>query len=168
MKTNIFSIMVFSVCIIISGCTKDETKTQPIDGKLISHTDCKIFLSKSTDTGNDESCVEYSFDETNNSLILKHINTGFNCCPDGLYCEIEFTNDTIFIKESENAALCNCLCLFDMNSEITGIGSGQYYLKFIEPYCGSQDKLEFTVDLKQNPSGSYCVERTQYPWGISK
>ncbi|MCK7468520.1 MAG: hypothetical protein MZU91_10765 [Desulfosudis oleivorans] len=26
--------------------------------------------------------------------------------------------------------------------------------------------LEFLVDLRQASSGSYCVERTRYPWGI--
>jgi hypothetical protein len=53
-----------------------------------------------------------------------------------------------------------------MDIEITGIKAGEYFVKFIEPYCGDQKKLEFLIDLHQNSSGEYCVERDQYPWGI--
>lgn len=167
MKTK-FMLLLLSFFILFIGCDKDvkEPNNQLPEGKLIKHSDCKSFYQKSINHGNNESCVEYSFLAGEKKLILKHINTGFNCCPGDLGCIVQFDMDTIVIQEFELEALCNCECLFDMDIEITGIEASQYYVKFVEPYCGDQEKLEFIIDLLQNPTGEYCVERNQYPWGI--
>jgi hypothetical protein len=147
-----------------SGCKKEQTI---ISGKVVNHSGCKSFKSVNNDPDT-LSCVDYSFSASEHKLILKHINAGFNCCPGELSCEVTFNNDTIVIQEFEEAADCDCNCLFDLDIEITGIEAERYYLKFIEPYCGNQEKLFFEIDLKNQPDDSHCVFRDQYPWGIFK
>jgi hypothetical protein len=55
--------------------------------------------------------------------------------------------------------------LFDLDIEVNGIESKEYFVKIIEPYSGEQDKLYFGIDLGANINGSYCVTRNSYPWG---
>jgi hypothetical protein len=42
----------------------------------------------------------------------------------------------------------------------------KYQIKFIEPYCSDQEKIEFGVDLAVQTEGVFCVARNRYPWGI--
>jgi hypothetical protein len=100
-------------------------------------------------------------------LTVKHINAGFNCCPDSLYCKVDLEGDTILIQELENSTLCHCNCLYDLVIEIKGIDLKKYHVKFIEPYVADQNKLLFEIDLTEDSTGSYCVTRQQYPWGIN-
>jgi hypothetical protein len=162
-------ILVIAV-LFVAGCEKNDNNNSLIlTGKMTGSSDCK-FNSKSTsevlNTPDTLSCVEYSFDSENKVLTLKHINTAFNCCPDSLYCNIEFVGDTILIREHEKAATCRCNCLYDLNYEIKGVESKSYIIKFVEPYAGDQDKLLFEIHLTDTSTGSCCVERTQYPWGM--
>ncbi len=112
-----------------------------------------------------QSCIEYSFDQSSKRLSIKHYNACFNCCPESLYCTIIDRNDTIIIQEFEQHMGCKCNCLYDLNLEVNGIESGKYQLRIIEPYAGIQDKLRFELDLLKQKSGTFCVTRSQYPWG---
>ena len=98
--------------------------------------------------------------------MLKHINTGFNCCPEILYVTVYVVNDTITIEEDEKEQLCLCRCLYDIDMEIHDILPGEYHVKVVEPYCGDQEKLEFRLDLNDINEGTYCVPRTEYPWNV--
>ncbi|MCD4794423.1 MAG: hypothetical protein K8R54_14395 [Bacteroidales bacterium] len=147
---------------IVFACDKNLIDNS--DGKLVSHTLCKNEKNIVFDTG--ESCIEYSYDAERKVLNLKHINTAFNCCPDKLYCKISINNDTIIIEEFERKQECDCICLYDIETEVYNIEAKTYVLKFIEPYLGDQEELVFEIDLSFNISGTYCVERTNYPWGI--
>lgn len=167
MKTKL-TLLAITFFFILSGCNKTEVQSnnQPVEGKIINQTGCKDFTAKSNAYENDESCILYEYDESNNKLIIKHINAGFNCCPEELSCSVTQRNDTLVIEEFESDALCACNCLFDIDIELSEIEPGEYYIQFTEPYCGDQEKLEFTINLDQFSTGEYCVERTQYPWGI--
>ena len=170
-KTIIFVLTATIFTLFFNGCEKEkeeEPEQMTISGNVINHTDCKSFKSVSNidEVADTLSCIDYTFYQTENKLFLKHINTGFNCCPGELTCEISFSSDTIIIREFEEAAYCDCNCLFDLEIEINGIESKKYYLKFIEPYCGDQEKLFFEIDLSNNSQGTYCVFRDQYPWGL--
>lgn len=168
MKTRYLpAIMVIFTNIFLIGCENEENDPF-INGSLINYTDCKTFKSVviGINNGNNESCIEYSYDSQNRILQLKHINAGFNCCPDSLYCKISLSNDTILIEEFEKNALCNCNCLYDLNIEIKGVELIEYYISIVEPYCGDQQKLMFEVDFNFSSSGKYCVNRNHYPWGF--
>lgn len=139
-----------------------------ISGRLISNSSCKSFTRSGVpvdEVPDSISRVEYSYDNETKKLTLKHINAGFNCCTDSLYCEIELKGDTIMIEEFEEASLCNCNCVYDLDIEVDSVEMKKYQVKFVEPYAGGQDKLEFGIDLAEAANGSYSVIRKSYPWG---
>jgi hypothetical protein len=136
----------------------------------VSHSDCKNSnlksIGQSCDYGPDSSCVSYIYNDQDKKLKLTHINAGFNCCPGEIYCHIEIKNDTVFLTESEEKADCDCDCLYDIDIHISEIVKQKYYISIIEPYRNNQEKILFEIDLTQNETGLFCVERTLYPWGI--
>ena len=164
-----YALIISTIGLLTIRCEKENDKPLKITGQLISNTDCKDQLKSTLDrdeTPDNQSCVEYSFDTGNNKLTLKHINAGFNCCPESLYCKVELKNDTILIREFEKSALCKCNCLYDLVIEINGVDTRKYTIKFIEPYISGQDELIFDIDLKKDTNGSFCVARKLYPWGM--
>ncbi|MFC2121591.1 hypothetical protein ACFLTI_08355, partial [Bacteroidota bacterium] len=155
---NKIILKIITLCLIIfcvNGCDSEEENTLPITGRLISHTDCKDNLPSNIKSvsNNNESIIEYNYDPQSKILQIKHINAGFNCCPEGLYCEITTSGDTINIQEFENDSLCRCLCLYDLDINIENIEAAKYYFKFHEPYCGDQNKLYFEMDIENFSEG---------------
>lgn len=116
------------------------------------------------ETPDSQSCVEFSFDRDARKLMLKHLNAGFNCCPESLWCTVTFRNDTIIIQEFEKHVGCKCNCLYDLDMELEGVEPGKYQLRLIEPYLGTQQPLIGLLDLLTQKQGSFCVSRTNYPW----
>jgi hypothetical protein len=96
---------------------------------------------------------------------MTHINSGFNCCPEKLYCEVSVNNDTVIISEFEKEQGCNCNCLFDLDIELSGFDQNKYIVKFVEPYTIGQEQLIFEMDLATDVEGEYCGVRKGYPWG---
>ncbi len=166
----VFVLIVLAAIFFIDGCEKEKEDQSDLvfSGELTSYTDCKVFKSTGMepDTPDTLSCVNYSFDASTNKLVIKHINSGFNCCPEILYCYITLKGDTILIREDEKEALCLCNCLFDLDMEITGVETKKYQVKIIEPYAVNQEALLFEMDLAKHATGSVCVVRKQYPWGV--
>ncbi len=170
MKKSIYSILTTLVLLfMVTSCEKKDTDNGQIEGKLISNSVCKDLKSSNftTVTPDSISLVEYTFDAVRNLLTLKHINAGFNCCPDSLYCAITVIGNTILIEEFEKAALCHCNCLYDLEIEINGVEAKKYELKFTEPYIGDQEEIIFEINLGNAITGSHEVNRKQYPWGMS-
>lgn len=174
MKSILISILsAIFLTVLLSGCKEESIQiinNPPIPdfkGQLTGNTNCKGFQisPSSIDSSDSSSCIEYSYNALRHTLTLQHINANFNCCPDSLNCLFSLLNDTIIVDEHEKFPGCNCNCLFDLFMEINGIESKEYHIKIIEPYCGDQEKLYFNIDLTSVNQGSYCVKRTNYPWG---
>jgi hypothetical protein len=169
MKTVIKLILIFLFIGLIISCEENNNKQLDFVGKLISNSTCKNDLKSTTEnlnTPDSLSCVDYTYDDVNNKLTIKHINAGFNCCPDSLYCDISLSNDMIIIEEYEKTHQCDCNCLYDLDIEINGVDLKIYQVKLIEPYSGEQAEITFEIDLVKDKEGSYCVTRKQYPWGM--
>ena len=134
------------------------------DGELVDYTGCKSFAKAAPPP--DSECVEYYYDG-NGALSLKHVNTGFNCCPEEMIVFIYIEDNSITIDETEIDGICDCLCLFDMDYEIRALTPGEYRIVFVSPLLEQEDEpLEITLDLSGPISGSYCVYRSHYPWGF--
>ncbi len=154
------------------SCENETDKGQQIDfvGELISASTCKNELKSASvdeDVPDSLSCIEYLYDDENKKLSIKHINAGFNCCPDSLYCTISLKLDTIIIKEFEKIPQCNCNCLYDLDIVVNGVDKKIYQIKLIEPYSDEQAELKFEIDLNIGNEGSFCVTRKNYPWGMN-
>jgi hypothetical protein len=140
-------------------------------GVMLGYFGCKqpakVSLPDSTPPNQD--CIQYQYDGAG-ILLLKHVNAGFNCCPDEILGDVTITGNHITLTETESlepSGGCFCLCLFDVDYQISDLPPGEYTITVNQLYLqpGTQT-LEFTVDLVSSPSGSYCVQRDDYPWGI--
>jgi hypothetical protein len=83
--------------------------------------------------------------------------------------EKEGNNITITETEDLENGGCHCLCLYDIDYQMSYLASGEYVFTIIGPCMESEstpeeDYITFSIDLAAEPSGSYCVERVHYPW----
>ena len=81
MKINIYFILFF-VSAFIPGCQKDTTdlNTGKITAEMMDLSDCKENKSALTEGyNNNTSCIIYSYNIESMTLLLNHINAGFNC-----------------------------------------------------------------------------------------
>lgn len=151
----------------LAGSCSSPSGPDPV-GRLVGRTGCKSFGTPGAAPAPAPSreCVEYDYDGRG-LLKLKHVNAGFNCCPGTISATVEVSNGDILIKERESSSLCDCDCLYDVDYEIAGLAGGTWRISVVGPYQPEEGPaLEFLVDLSQASSGSYCVERTRYPWGF--
>jgi len=151
-----------------SSGTIEATGPAPL-GVHVSSTGCKEWdppppLGKPGDS-NTEDCVVWEY-PGGDLLLLKHVNTAFNCCPE-YEATVDVVEQTILITEHEIQGLCACLCLFDLGYEIDHLPPAVYRVVVSQEYVPPEEEpLEFTMDLVTSPSGSYCEDRAHYPWGI--
>lgn len=166
MKT-ILSIL-FLLSLLFSCTPEPENPTEmDLTIRLLGNPQCNGVKSdgRIVRTPNSQSCVEYAFDQDNRKLMLKHLNAGFNCCPESLWFVVTYRNDSIVIQEFEKNTGCKCNCLYDLDIEVEGLEPGKYQLCLIEPYLGTQQPLTIELDLLAQKQGSFCVSRNIYPWG---
>jgi hypothetical protein len=168
--SSIFCAMVCIILILTGGCKKSVDADPDPTGALQQYAGCKQFLSdksRQADNyvpGQHEDCIEYQYNGTD-TLVLRHINASFNCCPGDISAEIDFNGSQITIDENELEQGCRCQCLFDLEYEVVNLVPGVYTLHIIEPYLeGSDQILEFTLELSSATTGSHCLPRSNYPW----
>jgi parallel beta-helix repeat protein len=99
-------------------------------------------------------CVQWQYNGSG-TLLLKHVNATFNCCPE-IETQVTITENTITIQEIEIEGLCDCNCTYDLDFQISSLPAGEYTINVIEPYVTSPPLL-FTVNLVTTPTGEYCV-----------
>jgi len=158
------------VLYLVSYLYKGGPAPCPPIGILFDYNGCKEFQKGAAkdSTPPDQDCIEYQYDGAG-VLLLKHINAGFNCCPDEILADITIEDNNIIIEENESleSGGCFCLCLFDVDYQISNLPPGEYTIKVNGLYLEEGDEiLQFTVDLASSPSGIFCVYRDYYPWGI--
>ncbi len=106
----------------------------------------------------DLDCVEYSYVEPG-TLLLHHINAGFNCCPGELSGEVDITADSVIITEWESEYGCRCECPYDLEYKVLHLPPGLYHIHLIDvSHGGYLEGLQFDVDLNLPVSGIYCEE----------
>ncbi len=154
---------------MLFGCKEKVTtpETTPF-GILSTYEGCKTFAttssSGSSPHGINEECIEYEYDDEG-LLVLTHINSGFNCCPEKITADIFVSGNMIYIEEKEKEQGCFCQCLFDVKYEFHDLVSGEYTIEVKGLYTKNTDEeLRFTLKLIGPCSGTFCVLRTHYPW----
>jgi hypothetical protein len=169
-RLSIFGVMICLVLMVSAAGCKKSSEVTP-SGTLLQFNGCKQFLANVSGQmdgyvpGPHEDCIEYQYNGTD-TLVLMHINGGFNCEPGEITADIEFNGNVIIITEQESRqAAADCLCLFDIDYEIINLSPGEYTIRIIEPYVESNDQvLEVSLRLLSETSGTYCLPRTYYPW----
>lgn len=158
----------FVMFAVVGGCKKSSDTLEPV-GVLLQYDGCKQVAAAAGSRADGvklaqmSDCFEFQYNA--NTLTLRHINAGFNCCPGEITADITLNGNVITITEKEQLQDCRCLCLFDLDFEIVNLAAGSYTIRVIEPYVDQNDQvLEFTVDLSPAASGNYCLERNYYPW----
>jgi hypothetical protein len=130
-------------------------------GYLHDRTDCHL-VEGSAATG--ETCLRWVYDGQG-VLSLTHENAALNCCPHPSLT-IEALGDTLFVSESDSG-LCDCYCLYDIDYKVAHLPAGRYRIAVSEAVTGGGLPLDVWIDLVDSPTGLFCVERTQYPWGTT-
>jgi hypothetical protein len=168
MKILIITISLFTL--ILFSCKKDDgsnpTQSNTPAGEYLSRTECKgsSVIEKDKIQSKIQDCVELEY--IDNSLIIHHINTAMNCCPDALnLISIEIKNNMIIIDETKALGLCDCNCLFDFNYKINMLPKGIYKVTFIENMFNSEAgdlPCECTIDLNNSSKANACFDRSGY------
>jgi hypothetical protein len=150
---------------LVTSCNEND-KTEPNNAIVIQHSGCNEF-NKTINQNHiqyDESCITYNYDIATEILYLRHSNAGFNCDPGDITTEIELEGNTITISEFESSSFADCLCLYDLDMEISSISPQQYQIIFVEPFILGQEELNFSIDLSETTVGKVCASREKYPW----
>jgi len=170
-KTVKLSVLILLVLLLVFSSCKEKVFTPEVSstGALVNYQGCKESFDGVTAQGtaldSTKECIHYEYDE-NGVLRLNHINAGFNCCPGEIFADITVTGNMIFIEEHEKEEGCFCRCLFDVDYEFLSILPGEYTIIVKGPYTSDESMvMEFTVDLYPPISGTFCVDRADYPWG---
>ena len=153
------------VALLFAACGDNSTgpgDSQSPAGRSTGFDGCKSPLAARApgSRATDQACLEYVYDGQS-VLQLTHVNAIFNCCPDSVGGQVRIEDQNITIDEAEWLSLpCDCICPFDVDYEIVDLPPGTYTIRVNEMYLfEGAEILEFTVDLVENPSGSFCVER---------
>ncbi len=162
--------LLLPLLLILLSCNDEGTGTTGGDdpaGSVSAVVGCKGNSFMPEEGSTSEGCVVHTYDAGKRLLTLKHVNAGFNCCPERIDAIVTVEGGTITISERESNAPCDCNCLYDIDIVISNLDVGEYLIRFVEPYRSSNDPpLEVTVDLSAQPTGRHCVERSYYPWGL--
>ncbi len=151
----------------LGGCKTNEAGQPDIVGALLNYNGCKLLpggtLERMAQIRMQE-CLEYDYDGRG-TLTLKHVNSGFNCCPGSLTSEVVVTGKLITIIENEEMAGCHCLCLYDLEYRFENLSPGEYTIRFQCPYVPvNETMISIALELSGPAGGQYCLDRNQYPW----
>jgi hypothetical protein len=132
-------------------------------GSMTGHGTCKSFGARESATS-DVTGVYWTYTSTDSTLLLRHTDAAFNCCPI-IGANVTVQGSVIHIEEIEVEGQCNCMCLFDLDFVINHLPPGTYRIYVTESisFPGEQP-LDQTVDLSFNPTGFFFVDRNHYPW----
>lgn len=153
---------------VVSSCDNPEENTpenNELKGTVLSLGSCKA--GKDGDPNERmQGCLVYDYNPETQILLLTHINAAFNCCPEQVNVQFSFFGDTITLTESEVEPMCDCNCRYDLQLQIENLASNFWYLRVYEPLLNydTNDTLMGYMNLEANPSGSFCVLRSGYPW----
>jgi len=162
--------MISLAVIIMAGllwfsCERNESHLGPLSISCTSDLECKVNDPlKTSDPVPENSCIKFNY--LGDSLLrMVHYNAGFNCCPEGFLMDIEVKGDSLIIREAEKKMGCKCNCLYNLEIEVRNLPADTYHVRFVEPYVDySMPQLRFDLDLKNNPTGQYCVTRPEGWW----
>lgn len=153
------------LCVVFFSCDEKEkeaaTEQTAITNTIIYLSECKQLKSTKNKKGVVE--INYDYTENNKTLTINHVNAVFNCCIEKIGMRSELVNNTLTITEYEENGFCYCTCLYDFKYEISNIPKAELTILILEPYINEDNKIEFSVDLANKPTGSYSINSDSNP-----
>jgi hypothetical protein len=151
-----------AMILILSACERQDGGVMYLtsDSDLVCRSGGGL---KTDDPLSNQSCIRFEYDG-DSTLYMVHLNAGFNCCPEEILVDMEVKGDSILITENQRKAGCRCNCLFHVNLTVHNLERTKYHVKVMEPLARVDNLLMFDLDLKKEPNGQVCVERSYYPW----
>lgn len=169
----ILATFIFGCLVLGFACSDDPKEPSKPDGVLelgvVQHGSCKTRTDLTAVGSAFPECIEWQYSD--GVLSIHHLNAGFNCCVSALMASFGKEARAITITETENLDQggCLCLCLYDLEYQLSYLAVDRYTFTIVGPYMEDAtmpetDNLSFSIDLTAASSGSYCVERDHYPW----
>lgn len=167
------SLILFFLAAMLSACGENNSGTEPensagIDARIISIAPSAAMRSDERDIAYaaTESGVTWYYDETSESLVLRHRNAALRGDGNDLTLRVRIEENIITVLERQKETAAGPLGLHDIEFRITDLPPRAYRMVVIEPYVErGQRPLSFRLDLVEALSGSVSVERSQHPWG---
>lgn len=130
--------------------------TPALSGEFIGASDClgSPWSFDETRAGSlfDDQTIIYKFDETTGELELKFEHAELTCSAQA-HVDFSFNGDTIFYSiydASTSGFSTNCICVFDIESKITGVLPKVYYIRPLVLFDEEQIKV---LELSQKSEG---------------
>lgn len=162
-----FVIFLLVVITALSSCKTGTEEAADVVVSLLGYEGCKLMPEADVGTlaqARLQECLEYDYDGRG-TLVLKHVNTGFNCCPGVLTADVTVEGTRIRIVELEQEAGCHCLCLYDLDYRVENVPAGTCVVEFVCPYVEAHEEiLAVALELPGTGSGKICMDRDHYPW----
>ena len=65
-----------------------------------------------------------------NKIIVTHLNATYNCCPDEIGMRLLMEGDKMKLIEEEILSTpCDCMCCYNVDTEIAGLIAGKYFVE---------------------------------------
>ncbi len=162
-----YGILVLAAVVCLGGCKTGAEEQADVVVTLLGYQGCKLMPESGLERLEQvrmRECLEFDYDGRG-TLVLKHVNSGFNCCPGELTADVTVIGRRITITEKELEAGCHCLCLYDLDYRIDNVAAGEYVVSFVCPYVEARETMmAIDLDLSGPASGQVCLDRDHYPW----
>ena len=173
MKKNYLLVIGAAVMLFVgmSSCSSDsenEGSAEPSNFHVrnVANSGCKAFpfaaAARKVTMEDNREYIEYKA-LTDGYLSINHVNAKFNCEPGELKMQAIVSGNEIRILETEEQALVNCICHYDLYCEVGPLGNGNYtviicrgayemeYARFNISYkSGLNDKFNFNTNQDDN------------------
>jgi hypothetical protein len=109
-------------------------------------------------------CLEWSYEK--GTLKIRHVDAAFFCSAE-IRTGVSASAGSVSILEiaEVDGIPPPCMCLRDLDVEVTDLPGGTYEIKIYRQGETSASLLfRVTADLESEPSGSACEPRDGYPW----
>ena len=169
MKKNYLLVIGAAVMLFVgmSSCSSDsenEGSAGPSNFHVrnVANSGCKAFpfaaAARKVTMEDNREYIEYKA-LTDGYLSINHVNAKFNCEPGELKMQAIVSGNEIRILETEEQALANCICHYDLYCEVGPLSNGNYtviiyrgsyemeYARFNISYkSGLNDKFDFNIN----------------------
>ena len=158
---RIAAILGLSFLLLVCSKTKNPVKN-PSSLKVESwQSDCGGYSKQGTGSGEKSDTV--IFCSHGDTISVLHQDAFYQCCAQ-IKVDVVETVGGFDLFESDTGALCDCLCFFDITTEISGLGNGTYFIRVFDINGDPVDSGAVDIPPKYTAFESSQSECKGYPY----